>query len=63
MYDTIEEAMMGLQTMEMDVAADHGEEMVEQAHGDIVHACADLITNPEVRAEFLRRTGHEEWPR
>lgn len=56
MYNTIEDAQVGLQTAAMDVAADHpdGEAAVEAGWADIVHAVADLCT-PEVGKELIRR--------
>lgn len=60
MYDTIEEAMMGLQEMEQTVLEDMGRDAVEAGWYDIVHACADLCPDPKVRAELLRRQGLDE---
>lgn len=54
MYSTIEEAQDALRGAELDVAGDHGEEAVEAAWGDIVHAIAACCT-PEVAAELIRR--------
>lgn len=56
LYDTIEEARMALTEMEQDVRMDMGEDAVEAAWSDIVHACADLCS-PEVARELLYRNG------
>lgn len=53
-YNTIEEAETGLKTAAMDVEADFGEAMVEQAWGDLVHTIADC-SPPEIGAELIRR--------
>jgi hypothetical protein len=53
-YNTYEEAASALGTAAMDVAADHGEEMVEAAWGDIVNAIASNCP-PEVAEELKRR--------
>lgn len=54
LYNTYEEASTALETAAMDVAADHGEEMVEQAWGDLVNTIADCCP-PEVAEELRRR--------
>ena len=54
MYTTIEEAEMALRTAEMDCAADFGEEKVEEAYGDLVHAIADCCP-ADIAAELIRR--------
>lgn len=59
MIATIEEARMTLQAVEMTVAEDQGEEMVESAWSDLVHTVAEQCT-PEVRQELLRREGLED---
>ena len=54
MYPTIEEAQIGLETAANDTAADHGEEMVEEAWFDLVHAIASNCP-PQVARELVRR--------
>jgi hypothetical protein len=58
MYQTIEEAEQALQEAAEDVAADQGEEMVEQGWSEIVHAVADLC-GKDARVELLRRNGFD----
>lgn len=53
-YTTYEEASTALETAAMDVAADHGEEMVEAAWGDLVNTIADCCP-PDVAEELRRR--------
>ena len=55
MYDTIEKAMQALSWAEHDVAADYGEDMVQEGYNDLVDGIA-IDCSPSVRREFLSRT-------
>jgi len=55
MYTTIEQAMRALRDAEHDVAADYGEDMVQEGYNDLVDGIA-FDCSPSVRKEFLRRT-------
>lgn len=54
MYASIEEAQSALGTAALDTAADLGEEAVEAAWSDLVHAIADCCPD-DVAAELVRR--------
>ncbi len=53
-YNTIEEAQMGLQTAQMDCEGDFGEEAVEAGWNDLVRAIAEQCST-EVGQELIRR--------
>jgi hypothetical protein len=55
MITTYDDAMQALHDAEDDVAGDFGEDMVDQAFGDIVESVGRMITDPELQAEFVRR--------
>lgn len=56
LHTTIEAASQELREVEIDVAADQGQEAVDAAHSDLVrHVAADCT--PEVAEELLRREG------
>lgn len=54
MIASIEEAQEALQTAEMDVVGDFGEDAVEAGWSDIVRSIASQCT-PEVGDELIRR--------
>ena len=54
MYPNYDAAQTALATALMDVAADFGEEAVDDAYSDVVHVIADDCPE-EWRDEFLRR--------
>lgn len=58
LYATISDAQTALQQVEMDVAADMGDDAVEACWHDLVLAIAGDCT-PDVRRELLRREGVE----
>lgn len=58
-YTTIDGARQALDTAALDCAADFGEEAVEQAWRDLVHAIA-ADCSPEVSRELLYRNGFGE---
>ncbi len=59
LYVTWEQADEALKIAEADVAADMGEDAVEECYHDIVDSVAQFCT-PSVRAELRRTTGTEE---
>lgn len=53
-YNTIEEAQMGLQTAQMDCEGDFGEDAVEAGWNDLVRAIADQCPD-KIGQELIRR--------
>ena len=54
MITTYEEAEQALRDAEHDVAADFGEDMVDQAYGDLVESICTMITDEKLMAEVIR---------
>jgi hypothetical protein len=55
MYTDVNDALQALRAAEQDVAADYGEDMVEEGYSDLVEGIA-FDCSPQVRKEFLART-------
>jgi hypothetical protein len=53
---TIDQCFSNLAAAEADVAGDFGEEMIDQAYGDIVSAVLWEVSDPDLAREFARRT-------